>query len=180
MNTWRCTIPGSPMGKGRPRVAAVNGRPRVYPHKPTEVWEARAAVVLGDAWPDGAIEEGCSVRVLAIFPRPGRLRWKRRPMVRCPHLTKPDVDNVAKIVLDSLQRAGVIRDDRSVWDLGCMDHAMTRNAVKYSDLTLNNHTRLKAPQRAVDAFRVAAGVLVRLFDSDGIVTIPHTYKGVVK
>lgn len=117
MPTWRCTVPGPPMGKGRPRVASINGRPRVYPHKPTEQWEARAAVVLSDAWSGAPLEVGCVVRILAIFPRPGRLKWKRKPMPRCPMLTKPDSDNIGKIALDSLQRSGVIRDDRQVWEI---------------------------------------------------------------
>ena len=117
MPTWRCSVPGGPMGKGRPRARVVNGRPVMYSHKPTDTWEARAAVVLSDAWEGGPLEGGCVVRVLALFPRPGRLRWKTKPMDRSPHMTKPDVDNIAKIVLDAMQRAGVLRDDRSVWEL---------------------------------------------------------------
>ncbi len=44
------------------------------------------------------------IRIVATFvmPRPGRLRWKTRPMPRCLHASKPDIENVAKAIFDAL------------------------------------------------------------------------------
>jgi len=64
----------------------------------------------------GPLECPLAVRMLLLFPRPGRLRWKTLPMPRCPHTTRPDAENVAKAVLDAL--TGLLWvDDAQVFDL---------------------------------------------------------------
>lgn len=58
------------------------------------------------------------VHIVAWFGRPARLkRAKDRNTGELRHLGKPDVDNVAKLVLDAATRAGVWRDDALVHTL---------------------------------------------------------------
>ena len=48
---------------------------------------------------DGPVQ----LKVVFLFPRPGRLVWKRRPMPIEPHVAKPDADNLVKAVKDALK-----------------------------------------------------------------------------
>ena len=115
---WSFTIYGKPAAQARPRFA--NGRS--YRAGRSVQWEANAAQALAQAYaasygaPTGR-KEPLSVTVLAVFPRPSRLVWKRRAMVRLPHTTKPDLDNIAKSVLDALTLSGIIGDDSVVHQL---------------------------------------------------------------
>ena len=114
--SFEVRIPGPPIGKGRPRATVRGGHVRTYTPKRTAQWEARAAVVISDAWGNGAPLDGAvAVEIIALFPRPGRLVWKRKPMPREPHISSPDVDNIVKAVLDATEKAGVVRNDRIVF-----------------------------------------------------------------
>jgi len=120
MNEWRATIPGPPIGKGRPRATARAGFVRTYTPKKTAQWEAVAASTLMDTWLQAPLDCPISVGILALFPRPQRMIWKTKPMGREPYCQKPDIDNVAKAVLDAAQKAGIYRDDKSVWSIDCI------------------------------------------------------------
>ena len=64
----------------------------------------------------GVPTEPMRVEALFIFPRPGNMRWKTREMPRAPHAKKPDVENVAKALLDAL--SGLVWvDDAQVCEL---------------------------------------------------------------
>ena len=118
MTSWSVTIPGPPIGKGRPRSTIRGGHVRTYTPKRTQQWEGRASVVLRDAWaPRPPLDGPIRVEILALFPRPGRMLWKRKPMPRAPFLASPDVDNVVKAVLDAAEKAGVLRNDRTVYSV---------------------------------------------------------------
>jgi len=119
--TFRASIPGPPIGKGRPRASTRGGFVRLYTPPTTAEWEGRAAVVLRDLWAGQAPLEGpVSVGILALFPRPQRMVWKRKPMPREPFCKKPDLDNVCKAILDSAEKGGIIRDDKQVWSIDCI------------------------------------------------------------
>ena len=120
MNEWRAIIPGPPIGKGRPRATVRGGQVRTYTPKRTQQWEAVAASTLMAEWSEAPLDGPVSVGILALFPRPQRMVWKRKPMPREPYIQAPDIDNVAKAILDALQKAGVLRDDKTVWSLDCI------------------------------------------------------------
>jgi Holliday junction resolvase RusA-like endonuclease len=65
----------------------------------------------------GPSDDLCRADIVAVFSRPKRLLRKKDPCCRIYHGSKPDIDNVAKSVLDSLVMAGVIRDDKQVVEL---------------------------------------------------------------
>jgi Holliday junction resolvase RusA-like endonuclease len=120
MTEWKATIPGPPIGKGRPRTAIRNGFVRTYTPKPTAQWEAVAAATLMSRWDGAPLDVPVSVGIVALFPRPQRMIWKQKPMLREPYCQKPDIDNMAKAVLDALEKGGIIRDDKAVWSLDCI------------------------------------------------------------
>lgn len=121
------TIPGAPVGKGRPRLTTRGGFARAYTPKPTLTWEAGAAMVLRSAWGKAPHDGPVRVTVDAVASRPKAMlpremggsapKSRPPPVGRCWRTTKPDVDNVAKATLDALVQAGVIRDDVQVVEL---------------------------------------------------------------
>ena len=66
-----------------------------------------------------------AVEIVAYWPLPRarpawceKERWKdRAATLGIPYATKPDADNVGKIVLDALVEAGILADDRFVVEL---------------------------------------------------------------
>lgn len=111
---FECLVPGPPIGKGRPRGTSVGGYVRMYTPKGTSEWTRAAALLMRSEWRKPPVDSHVEVEVLAVFPRPKRLMRKRDPEGRIWFGSKPDKDNVDKIVLDSLVMAGVIRDDAKV------------------------------------------------------------------
>jgi len=116
----------APLGKGRPRATVQGGRARVYTPTLTADWEHFAALELRAAFVDGCAPEaanymagplGCEI--VAVFPRTAELLRKvkagyKYPTWRLPHAVKPDADNIAKSVLDAIEKAGIILDDKQI------------------------------------------------------------------
>ena len=118
--------PIPPRGKGRPRMTRSG---IVYTPKATRAWEATLAALAEKKRPKEVIEGPLRVDVVSVQPRPQSMvaQWKRpraegygdgtykHPLglLWCPQ--KPDVDNVAKGVLDALK--AFWRDDKQVVEL---------------------------------------------------------------
>ena len=126
MNEFEGIINQAPLGKGRPRAVSVNGRARVYTPTATADWEHFAALALRAAYVDACSPEpanymtgplGCEI--VAVFSRTAELLRKvkagyKYPTWRLPHANKPDADNIAKSVLDAVEKAGIIVDDKQI------------------------------------------------------------------
>ena len=114
-------IPLPPKGKQRARTVRQPGqRTRSYTPSPTVDWQARLALMAREHMPDEILDGPIRVDLVCVMPRPKRLRRAKDPdglsMWMCG---KPDGDNVAKAVLDSLggEGGGFWRDDKQVTDL---------------------------------------------------------------
>ena len=108
-------VMGSP--KAKPRARGVPGRRRPVSmtgsakrYATALVERARVAVanlggagVLAAAWGDGAVR----VDILCVIATPRAERWGQ------PHTHKPDKDNLEKMVLDCLTKAGALGGDDS-------------------------------------------------------------------
>jgi Holliday junction resolvase RusA-like endonuclease len=102
-------IPGRAVPKGRPRMTKMGG---VYTPKTTVDWEKQVA----EAWNN-------KYGMLALN---GKLRVTIN--VYTDRHAKQDVDNLAKSILDGMQRAGAFADgDHQVYSLGCIKHASTEH-----------------------------------------------------
>ena len=107
------SVPGNPVPQPRARVSTRGGFARAYvPSKhPVHDYRTQLAVAarLAGLTPTG---EPLSVVIDAVFERPKSHRNKSGVKGTAPKLPRPDVDNVAKAVLDALQ--DVMGDDTMV------------------------------------------------------------------
>ena len=109
------TIPGAPVPFARPRF----GGGRVYQAPDYARWRTGAALVLRAARLPPIVAGPVSVSIVAVHPRPAtRPSWCSREVWttggRCSAVTRMDLDNVAKAVLDAATDAGLWTDDRQV------------------------------------------------------------------
>lgn len=113
-------VPGTPVAQPRPRAAVRSGHAVVYgaaKSHPIHVFKAATRLAASQAACGASPMEGpLMLAVLFVLPRPGRLRWRTRPMPRLPHDRKPDADNLAKAILDACN--GILwRDDAQLVQL---------------------------------------------------------------
>ena len=111
------TVPALPVAQPRARATAARGFARVYTPStaPVNSFKASVRLAVAERWTGGQTSSPVSLSLTFLMPRPKRLIWKRRPMPRTPHFGKPDIDNLAKAVLDALGRFW--HDDSQVFEL---------------------------------------------------------------
>lgn len=106
------TVPGIPVGKGRPRFMK-NGhtytpeKTREYENKVVQCWKCQSSVGFADGIP-------LSATVTAFFTVPKSTSKKKAAALDgTPHIKRPDADNVAKTILDALNKH-VYNDDSAI------------------------------------------------------------------
>ena len=108
-------IPGKPIGKARPRVTR---RGITYTPKPTAEREKLVRACFAEKYGGETPLEGpISASVIAVYPVPvSASAAKKREMYggAVLPLTRPDVDNVAKLILDALNGRAYIDDSQIV------------------------------------------------------------------
>lgn len=109
-------VPGAPVGKGRPRASSRGGFVRMYTDAKTLSYEAIIAKQAGYAM--GTLEvlaTPISMRIVALYPIPVSWSKRKQQLALSGDLIpgKPDLDNVAKAVLDALNGV-VYEDDKQV------------------------------------------------------------------
>ena len=107
------TVQGEPVPQPRPRVSTRGGFARAYvPAKhPVHAYRQNIAAEATRAGLEPQ-NEPVEVIVEAVFVRPKSHMTKKGVKPTAPKLPRPDVDNIAKAVLDSLQ--DVMGDDTNV------------------------------------------------------------------
>jgi Holliday junction resolvase RusA-like endonuclease len=107
------SVPGEPVPQPRPRVSTRGGFARAYvpATHPVHAYRQSLAAAARDA---GLSDTGEPLNVVidAVFERPKSHMRKSGVKADAPRLPRPDVDNIAKAVLDALQ--DVMGDDTLV------------------------------------------------------------------
>ena len=93
-------------------------------------WMEAAVVMLREQRHGEPFACPVAVEIVAFWPMPKarpawctKERWKaREATLGIVYATKPDADNVAKIVLDAMVEAGILADDRFVVQLSVNKH----------------------------------------------------------
>lgn len=110
------TVEGKAVGKGRPRVSTIAGRPRLYTPAKTVAWEQLVADAARTAMGSHEPVEGpVSVRIAIDVQIPVSWSKGRRTAAELQQVRpgKPDLDNVAKAILDALNGICYV-DDKQV------------------------------------------------------------------
>ena len=99
-------IPIAPKGKERHRSMIRGGKSATYNTKKATAYEAAIRGYVQSKYDGEPLEGPLIVHVVAIFKRPATV-------TRAQHTVKPDADNIAKAICDSLN--GVLwTDDKSI------------------------------------------------------------------
>ena len=114
-------LPGEPRGKGRPRFSSRGGFVKTYTDAKTRDYETRIREAAAKAMAAAGLEptdRPVSVRIVMASCPPISWSKKRRlaALLGQELPKKPDLDNVAKCVLDALNNV-VYQDDVQVWRL---------------------------------------------------------------
>ncbi len=113
------TIPGKPFGKQRPRVVSRGGFARAYTPKETVNYENLVKISYNVSVGNTKLEGPIEASVTAYFPIAKSVSKKKHELLSqetTPALTKPDTDNIAKVVLDPLNNIAY-NDDSQVYKL---------------------------------------------------------------
>lgn len=113
-------IPGTPVGKGRPKFARRGAFVTTYTPEKTASYENLVKVKAEEAMQGRAIIDGAVAVTIALFVTPPASWSKKKQRDALDHATmptsKPDVDNVIKGIFDAMNDI-VFRDDKQVVDL---------------------------------------------------------------
>jgi Holliday junction resolvase RusA-like endonuclease len=143
-----------PIGKGRPRAAARGGHAVLYTPSKTAAWEDAACVSIMRQARGEVVRGPVAVSIVAVFSRTkAQLQTDRAGNIKAGagrlwHVKKPDADNVAKITLDALVRAGVLEDDCSVvyQTIRKVIRAVDERPGIYIDITTVDHSPRREEQ----------------------------------
>ena len=117
MIRYEFTIPGNPVGKGRPRFTRTGF---AYTDKKTASFENLVRLAFTDKYPDATpTEKAISLKILSQFSVPQSWPKKRRLAALANMIfkkSKPDLDNLIKSVSDGLNTVAW-KDDSQIYEL---------------------------------------------------------------
>ena len=107
-------ILGKPMGKGRPRLSKYG----TYTPEKTVNYENYVKLCFINKYKNYTpTEKALKAKITALFEIPTSYsKKKKKELIGQPHANKPDADNIAKIVLDSLNGLAY-KDDNQIAEL---------------------------------------------------------------
>ena len=116
----KMTIPGPPVPMGRPRYSKWG----MYTPPKSKKWMKIAQERIAIKWLNTQLETEIPVKLVAQFihKRPKNRYRKKDPDERYFKTTSPDLDNLEKILLDSIVYARVMKDDSQVVAIESLDY----------------------------------------------------------
>lgn len=120
MTEWlgcRFEVEGDPKGQPRPRAFARNGVARVYDPGTAEGWKGAIALAARPHRPPVPFGEALRLTADFRFHRPRRLDSRKNAGRHFIHVSKPDLDNALKAVMDCLCELRFFRDDAQIAEI---------------------------------------------------------------
>ena len=114
--TVQFNIPGEPQGKGRPRFSCVGGRVRTYTPEKTATYEELVKKEYKRQCNQHFSDRRLIMRVWAFYSIPKNTSKKKRADMlegKIRPSKKPDLDNVLKVIADSLNKVAY-DDDKQI------------------------------------------------------------------
>ena len=113
-------VPGPPKGKGRPRFSQVASHAKAMTPQDTVLYENLVKTEFKRQCGEARFEDGSmlDLRVVAYYPIPSSKSKKQQRLMEAGVIrptTKPDNDNILKIIADSLNQIAY-KDDAQVVD----------------------------------------------------------------
>lgn len=125
------TFQGSPVAMGRPRM----GKFGTYtPPKSSKYMKDQVAALVDQI--EAPLDGPVKVCVTFVHKRPQRLQKKSSPESRILKTTRPDLDNLVKMVLDILTNSGMWNDDNQVTSLVCEDYFCGKNEEPHTQFSI--------------------------------------------
>lgn len=113
----RFLVEGDPRGKQRPKFASRGGFAKAYTPKETREYERKVRASYQRDCDDLKLEGPIEARIYANFGIPKSIsKKKRKEMIGTYHMSKPDCDNIEKIILDPINEVAY-DDDKQVCKL---------------------------------------------------------------
>ena len=106
-------IPGQPVGKGRPRFVKATGH--TYTPTKTKDYEALVKLAYQSENKAPALVGPVRIDIFAVFQLP-KDKKRRALLAYQPYMSKPDTDNVAKVIQDALNGLAY-EDDKQVVEM---------------------------------------------------------------
>lgn len=124
------TVPGEPVGKGRPKFSTAGGFAKAYTPKKTVNYENLVKMSFKEHCGDSNQLEGpLAVVIDAYYSIPKSVSKKKSKQMMEDAIMpekKPDCDNIAKVILDALNKIAY-KDDAQVVDLTVHKHYENEN-----------------------------------------------------
>ena len=117
--TFTFEIVGEPQGKGRPRFSTRGGFVKTYTPEKTASYENFVKVCYLNKYKGNKLDGEITAEIIAYFSIPKSLSKKKRSEAiegKIKPTKKPDTDNIAKTILDSLNGIA-FEDDKQVVSL---------------------------------------------------------------
>lgn len=113
MKAFRLKVLGQPQPKGSTKAVPARGQRFAYTinaNKKTQPWELTIRMMAKQIWHEAPMICACDIRLWFFFQKPKSIN-------RSHHTVKPDIDKLARCVLDALTGV-VFKDDSLVVNLG--------------------------------------------------------------
>ena len=137
IQVYQGILQGTPVPMGRPRFTRSG---RAYTGKSSRDYKNSQIESLlaakGEDWEP--LEGPLRVNITFVHNRPKRLLLKAgdRPDGRIYKTTKPDIDNLLKMVLDILTQSSIWIDDNRVTSISCEDYYASRSEDAHTLFTI--------------------------------------------
>jgi len=105
-------IKGKPLAKARPFFSTKGGKVRAFTPNTTTSYE-NLVKITAQTYFKTPLTGAISLSIHFLLPRPKYLYWKRKPMFACYCDKRPDIDNLAKAVIDGLNGVA-FKDDGQI------------------------------------------------------------------
>jgi Holliday junction resolvase RusA-like endonuclease len=107
----RFEVRGEPIPQPRPRAARVGRHVHIYtPDRDIAPWKRLVMLAARPVVPATPIEGPVTLEIDFFLSRPASVKPAKRPLP----ITKPDLDNLTKAVMDVITDVGIWRDDCQV------------------------------------------------------------------